>query len=511
MLADALTLWDLAVWRASKTPDLDMFLDDRTGNVTFEEFVNRCERVAAGFYQLGITADTPVTWQLPTRVDSAVVMLALARLGARQNPMIPLYREKEVRSVLRQTTPEWIVVPRVWRDFDHAAMAVRLSAEADDLEVLVVDDGLPEGDPSSLPPPAAPTDRTRYIYCTSGTTADPKCALHTDRSLLTAGRAMTTALALGPDDVGCLPVPMAHVGSFSFLVSMFEHGFPTILLDPWSVHRAVALMAQFDATVMGGSTAHFVMLLAEQRKDPSTPLLPRLRMFTGGGAPLPAEVFRQVKEELGVLPAYGYGMTECPTIAMGSPDDTDEQLANTQGRISAGLEVRVLDDDGQPLTGGEEGEVELRGAMCCTGYVDAQITASSFTADNWFHTGDRGRIRPDGHIVLTGRSKDVIIRKGENVSPLEVEAVVQLVPGVAATAVIGIPDRERGEKVCAVIELVAGATAPTLLDVRQVCEREGLMIQKIPEQLEIVDQLPRNLTMKILKHELRVRFAGSSS
>ncbi|MCU1345122.1 MAG: AMP-dependent synthetase and ligase, partial [Acidimicrobiia bacterium] len=367
----------------------------------------------------------------------------------------------------------------------------------------------PEGDPAVLPPPPAPGETVRYIYTTSGTTADPKCALHSDTSLITAGVAMNRALMLTADDSGCLPVPIAHPGGFSFLVAMFEQGFPTTFVDPWSVDRAVTVMNRYGATVMGGSTAHFIMLLAEQRKDPGRDLIPTVNMFTGGGAALPAETFRQIRDELGVRPAYGYGMTECPTIAMGSRRHNDEQLSNTAGELSAGLEVRILGANGQALPAGEEGEVELRGPMLFQGYADPRLDAEVFTADGWFHTGDRGHIRRDNHIVLTGRSKDVIIRKGENVSPMEVEAIVQLVPGVAAVAVIGLPDAERGEMVCAVIQLVEGAQAPTLHDIRQVCDREGLMIQKVPERLEIVEQFPRNATMKILKHELRAQFLAA--
>lgn len=507
MAESATTLWDLLAWRARCTPDRPMYLDDHDPTVTYGEFVERCERLAAGFHGLGISIDTHVTWQMPTRFDSFLVLMALARLGARQNPVIPLYREKEVRSVVRQTTPEWFIVPRVWRDFSHEVLANRLAGEVENLNVLVVDDGLPDGDPATLPPPPPVATTTRWIYTTSGTTADPKCVMHTDTSLLAAGRAMTTALQLGSDDVGCLPVPIAHPGGFSFLVAMFTHGFPTVLVDPWSIDRAVGLMNRFGVTVMGGSTAHFIMLLAEQRKDPSTPLIASVRMFTGGGAALPAELFRQIVDELGVRPAYGYGMTECPTIAMGSPGDTDEQLANTPGRLSTGLDVRVVDGQRQLLDVGHEGEIEIHGPMVCLGYTDPELTAAAFTDDGWMRTGDRGYIRPDHHVVLTGRTKEIIIRKGENISPAEVESVMLKVAGVAAVSVIGIPDRDRGELVCAVVELVAGAIPPTLHDVRQVCEREGLMIQKVPERLEIVDQLPRNATMKILKHELRERFA----
>ncbi|MGE0305940.1 MAG: class I adenylate-forming enzyme family protein [Acidimicrobiia bacterium] len=507
MAGSAATLWDLLAWRAQVTPERPMYLDDLDQAVTYGEFLLRCERLAAGFGRLGITLDTHVTWQMPTRFDSILVMMALARIGACQNPVIPLYREKEVRSVVAQTTPEWLIVPRRWRDFDHEGLANRLAGEVTGLSVLVVDDGLPYGDPSTLPPPPPVSTTARWIYTTSGTTAEPKCVLHTDTSLLAAGRAMTTALQLGSDDVGCLPVPIAHPGGFSYLVAMFTHGFPTVLVDPWSIDRAVGLMNRFGTTVMGGSTAHFIMLLGEQRKDPSTPLIDSVRMFTGGGAALPAELFRQIVDGLGVRPAYGYGMTECPTIAMGSPSDTDEQLANTPGRISDGLDVRVVDSQQQLLDVGLEGEIEIRGPMVCLGYTDAELTAAAFTDDGWMRTGDRGYIRPDRHVVLTGRTKEIIIRKGENISPAEIESVMLKVPGVAAVSVIGLPDRDRGEMVCAVVELVADAVPPTLIEVRRVCEHEGLMIQKVPERLEIVDHLPRSATMKVLKHELRDRFA----
>jgi acyl-CoA synthetase (AMP-forming)/AMP-acid ligase II len=484
-----------------------MYLDDHAEPVTYGAFLERSERLAAGLHGLGIAVDTHVTWQMPTRFDSILVTMALARLGARQNPVIPLYREKEVRSVVAQTTPEWLIVPRRWRDFHHEGLANRLAGEVDGLSVLVVDDGLPDGDPATLPPPPQVSATARWIYNTSGTTAEPKCVLHTDTSLLAAGQAMTTALQLGPDDVGCLPVPIAHPGGFSYLVAMFTHGFPTVLVDPWSIDRAVELMNRFGVTVMGGSTAHFIMLLAEQRKDHSTPLIESVRMFTGGGAALPAELFRQIVDELGVRPAYGYGMTECPTIAMGSPSDTDEQLANTAGRLSDGLDVRIVDSQRKLLDGGHEGEIEIHGPMVCLGYTDAELTAAAFTDDGWMRTGDRGYIRPDRHVVLTGRTKEIIIRKGENISPAEIESVILKVPGVAAVSVIGLPDRDRGEMVCAVVELVADAIPPTLTDVRRVCERDGLMIQKFPERLEIVDHLPRSATMKVLKHELRDRFA----
>jgi acyl-CoA synthetase (AMP-forming)/AMP-acid ligase II len=161
-----------------------------------------------------------------------------------------------------------------------------------------------------------------------------------------------------------------------------------------------------------------------------------------------------------------------------------------------GCEVRVVD-----------GEVQVRGPMLCRGYTDAALTAEAFDADGFFHTGDLGHVRPDGHVVLTGRKKDLIIRKGENVSPRELEDLLAAHPSVAAVAVIGLPDAARGERVCAVVELRPDAKPLALADVVAYCRQAGLMSQKIPEQLEVVDALPRNATLKILKHELRARFA----
>jgi non-ribosomal peptide synthetase component E (peptide arylation enzyme) len=194
-------------------------------------------------------------------------------------------------------------------------------------------------------------------------------------------------------------------------------------------------------------------------------------------------------------------MTECPMITQGSIDDDDEQLANTDGAPVFGCEVQVVGDDGKPVPAGVTGEVRVRGPMVAKGYTDAELSAASFGADGFFITGDRGYLRDDGHLVLTGRSKEMIIRKGENISPREIEDLLQTNPKVAAVAVIGLPDRERGERVCAVVE-TAGDTPLTFVEMQEFCRTAGLMAQKIPEQLEVVDLLPRNATFKVLKHEL---------
>jgi acyl-CoA synthetase (AMP-forming)/AMP-acid ligase II len=199
-------------------------------------------------------------------------------------------------------------------------------------------------------------------------------------------------------------------------------------------------------------------------------------------------------------------MTECPMIATGAAGDTDEQLANSEGAPVRDCEIIVVDGDEQPVPAGTDGDILVRGPMLAKGYLDPDQTAASFRPDGFFRTGDRGYLRPDGHIVLTGRTKEIIIRKGENISPREIEDVLAAHPKVAAVAVVGLPDADRGERVCAVVELVAGAEPLTFTEMTQVCRDARLMVQKYPEQLEIVDALPRNPTMKVLKRELVERF-----
>jgi acyl-CoA synthetase (AMP-forming)/AMP-acid ligase II len=194
-------------------------------------------------------------------------------------------------------------------------------------------------------------------------------------------------------------------------------------------------------------------------------------------------------------------------ITQGSPHDTDEQLANTDGRPVRGCDVKISLRDGRRAPAGVEGEVRVKGPMVFKGYTDAGLTAEAFDDDGYFMTGDLGVVRADGHLVLTGRTKDLIIRKGENVSPKEIEDLLYQHPKVAAVAVIGLADRERGERVCAVVETAEGQDPLTFAEMQQYCRDARLMAQKIPEQLEIVDTLPRNATMKVLKYQLKDRFS----
>ncbi|MEU3429618.1 class I adenylate-forming enzyme family protein [Streptomyces gardneri] len=499
-LGESRTLWELVERRAALTPDRPVLLQgDRV--LTFGGLRERAERCAAGLYGMGVRPGTVVAWQLPTRIETAVLTFALARLGAVQTPVIPFYRDKEVGFALRESRAEYFAVPGVWRGFDHTEMARRLGAhgifEAYDPE------SLPDGDPAVLPPPPSSGTDVRWIYWTSGTTSDPKGVLHTDRSLLAGGSCLAHALRLTAEDVGSMAFPYAHIAGPDYTVMLLLYGFPAVMFEQFALPEALDEYRAHGVTVAGGSTAFYAMFLAEQRARPGEPVIPTLRLLAGGGAPKPPEIYHAVRKELGCQLTHGYGMTEVPMITMGDPDDTAENLATTEGRPPAGMEIRITGD------GTGDGEVRLRGEAVCQGYLDPAQTAAAFDEDGFLITGDVGHLTPSGHLVLTGRIKDIIIRKGENISAKEIEDLLHGHPDVGDAAVIGLPDPERGERVCAVVEQPPGAAPLTLPAVTAFLREAGLSVHKLPEQLEVVAALPRNETLrKVLKYQLRERFGA---
>ncbi|MBK3579345.1 AMP-binding protein [Streptomyces sp. MBT65] len=495
-LSSSRTLWELVVRRADLTPDRPVFLqDDRA--LTFGELRDRSERVAAGLYDMGVRPGTVVAWQLPTRIETALLSFALARLGAVQTPVIPFYRDREVGFALRESKAEYFAVPGTWRGFDHMEMARRLGARG--IFEAYDDAQLPDGEPSLLPAPPADGTSVRWIYWTSGTTSDPKGVLHTDRSLIAGGSCLAHALRLTADDVGSMAFPYAHIAGPDYTVMLLLYGFPAVMFEQFALPDALEGYRKHGVTVAGGSTAFYSMFLAEQRKQPDRKVIPSLRLLAGGGAPKPPEVYHSVVREMGVQLTHGYGMTEVPMITMGDPEDTTENLATTEGRPPEGMEIRIA----------EGGEVRLRGEAVCQGYLDPAQTAEAFDADGFLRTGDLGVVTDSGHLILTGRLKDVIIRKGENISAKEIEDLLAAHPDVGDVAVVGLPDAERGERVCAVVEQPPGAGELTLAAVTDHLRAEGLSVHKLPEQLEIVDALPRNETLrKVLKYKLRERYSG---
>lgn len=515
MIEDARSLWELIERRAADTPDAALGVDEDGRTMTFGEYRAASERAAAGLQTLGIGEATPVSWQLPTWLESLVLVGALSRLGAVQNPILPIYREREVGFVTKQTGAQMLIVPSQWKGFDYEGMARAIAEGQPGLEVLVVDKELPEGDPAALPPAATPSDDpadlpVRWVFYTSGTTADPKGAKHTDRTIMASAYGMAVALDLTADDTGALAFPFTHIGGIGLLCAALMSGSRTIVVEAFDPPTTIPLLQREGVTLAGSGTPFHMAYLAAQREQPDTPLFPNVRAFPGGAAPKPPQLHYDIVSEMGgVGIVSGYGLTECPIITMGAVGDSHQHLAHTEGSATPDVEMKVVTLDGKVAGPDEEGEIRARGPQLFRGYLDSTLDADAFDEEGFFRTGDLGRLDAEGFITITGRLKDVIIRKGENISAKEVEDLLFTSPAVGDVAVIGLPDDRSGERACAIVVPADPEAPPTLKDLYDFCSDAGLMTQKIPEQLEIVDVLPRNATGKVLKHELRKQYKST--
>jgi cyclohexanecarboxylate-CoA ligase len=506
---DGTGLWELVEQRAEATPDARLLVDETGEAQTYGELRGDAERAAAGLAALGVGEGTVVSWQLPTWCSSFVLVAALARLGAVQNPILPIYRSREVGFVVRQAGTRLLVVPSAWRGFDYGAMASELAATTEGLLVLVADRVLPAGDLADLPP-APPPGGVRWLFYTSGTTADPKGARHTDATIRAAAAGMAVRLALRPEDRHGLVFPFTHIGGVTWLFASLLVGNANVITEAFDPVATPELLRREDVTLAGSGTPFHLAYLAAQRARPGERLFPSVRAFPGGGAPKPPQLHHDVKAELGgVGVVSGYGLTEAPLLTMGSVEDDDEALSVTEGCPLPGVDLRLVGLDGRVVAAGEEGEVRAKAPQLMLGYVDPALDAEAFDEDGWFRTGDLGRLVPGG-LVITGRLKDVIIRKGENISAKEVEDVLYGHAKVADVAVVGLADPVLGERCCAVVACRDAADPLRFDEMVAHLEGCGLMRQKFPEQLELVDALPRNPSGKVVKTALRERFGAEA-
>ena len=490
--------WPLVDARARLSPDALCALDERGETLTFAELRARAERVAAALAARGVGPDVRVSWQLPTWIESLVLVAALARLGAVQNPLLPIYREREIGFIVREARPRWLVVPREFRGFDHESLARRVLAEIEreggaPCSLLICDRALPEADPAALPPFAAPAgEPLRWIFYTSGTTADPKGALHSDETIAAGSRGVVLRFELGPDDRYPMVFPFTHIGGIGMLFVQLLCGAGAILIEQYDEEKTPPFLGANGVTLAAGGTPLVLRYLQYQRRHPEARVFPRLRAAMGGAAPKPPLLHGEVKAELGGAGVVSvYGLTEAPFVVLSSPRDPDHALANSEGRAAGGAELRIVD-----------GEIRVRGPQICRGYLNAALDADAFDGDGFFRTGDLGSLDSRGFLRVTGRQKEIIIRNGENISAKEIEDLLYAHPKIAEAAVIGLPDARTGERCCAVVVPASGA-ALDLAEIVRHCAAAGLARQKLPEQLELVAELPRNASGKVQKHLLQ--------
>ncbi|MCP3969724.1 MAG: AMP-binding protein [Rhodobacteraceae bacterium] len=483
-----------------------------TGSVTrlsYAELDRRVSRIAGNLIALGIRKGDVVSFQLPNWWEFIAVHLACLRTGAISNPLMPIFRARELEYMVGFAHSRVLIVPRVFRGFDHEELGAQLLRQIPTLEHVFVVGGAggnafetallcEPGVDASPASPLAPNDVVQLLY-TSGTTGQPKGVLHTSNTLLASTMQVVGHLDLGPSDVGFMPAPFAHQIGFCFgMMTPIYLGIPLVFMDLWNPAIAADLIERYRVTYTCASTP-FMVDLAEV-KGVQTLDLDSFRYFVTAGAPIMEPVVEKVTASLGVSVVPSWGMTEVAHATACTPlSSLSEPL--TDGSALPGNQVRVVDRSGHEAPRGEIGNLHCRGATLFVGYC-RKPELYGVDQDGWFDTGDLARMDAGGNIRIAGRDKDIIIRGGENVPVLEVESLICAMPGISDVALVAMPDERLGERGCAFVTLTEGASL-SFEQLASFLRSQELAVQYFPEWLEILEEMPRTPSGKIQKYQLR--------
>ena len=511
------TITDYVDEWAERTPDKLAFVDSRR-QITYAALRAEADRCALGLLELGIEPGDLVSFQLPNWIESIVLHLGLSRIGAVSNPLIPIYREREVGFMVGLSQSKLIVVPREFRGFDYVDMVERLRPDWPHLEkVLVV--GSPSApdsweqfmatpweqrrDPAQLPGLRPDPDDVTLVIFTSGTTGEPKGVMHTHNTLIGANLPLEHRMGINESTVVHMASTFAHLTGFEYGMRLpLQFGLTGVIQDVWDVQRFVELVEQHRITYTSGATPFVHDLLTHLPDDTSG--LQSLTHFCCMGAPIPRAIVREAAERLPQMSVLGgWGQTENCLITIGIPGDTPEKIWTTDGYPLPGMEVRTVDPSNVPVPAGAEGRIQVRGPFLFVGYLKRiPMTRELITPDGWFDTGDLGIIDPDGYLSISGRTKDIIVRGGENVPVAYVENILYEHPRIAAVAIVAVPHPRLQEIGGAVVQL-KDSDPFTLEDLREFLEAKRVAKPYWPEILKVVTDFPRTPSGKIQKFKIR--------
>jgi cyclohexanecarboxylate-CoA ligase len=512
------TLLDHLARVLAATPDKTAIVAPRAEQggerrLTYRELGGLADQAAAGLAERGIGRGDVVSFQLPNWWEFSVLHLACLKLGAVSNPLMIIFRERELTFMLGLAEAKVLVVPRQFRGFDYAAMAKGLREKLPALRHVFIAGGDGEDAFETLLAATAggavgapardgrlsPDDVIQLLY-TSGTTGEPKGVMHTSNTMLSNLAPFAARLRLGKDDVIHMPSPMAHQLGFMYgLVLPVMLGATAVLQDIFVAEEMRNQIAREGATFTMGATP-FLNDLSDyvERNKAATP---SLRVFVSAGAPIPRALVTKARQALGAAIVSAWGMSENGAVSTTRPDDPEEKTTMTDGLALPGMELRIVDAAARTLPPGREGQLQVRGCSNFVGYLKRPELANT-DAEGWFDTGDLARMDEDGYIRIAGRSKDIIIRGGENIPVVEVEGLLFKHPAVAAVAIVGYPDPRLGERACAFVTLREGA-ALSFEEMAAHLKAQQMAPNYVPERLEIVPDLPRTPSGKIQKFKLR--------
>jgi acyl-coenzyme A synthetase/AMP-(fatty) acid ligase len=514
--------------QAEKRPDKVAFFDSAS-SLTYAEFREQILRLAVGLKRLGVQGGERVLAQVPNITEFPVIAGAVNRIGAILVPVMPIYRAHDLEHVLQDSGASVALFAQAFGGFSYLDMFTSLQAAAPNLRQLVAlrSEGAPigdaityesllaEGDLETLEAEAGPDsspDQPFEIVYTSGTTSRPKGCFHTLNTVRSSAVQIARSLDYSADDVQFGPSPITHsTGLVTSVLIPLYLGASSHFMERWEPVDGVRRVKEHRLTAAVTATPFLQMLM--KAFDPARDDAGSLRIWVCAGAPIPGSVVEAATKmfpNCRILSLYGRSENLLTTLC--STSDGPERSTTSDGRAAEPSAVQVVGGDGLELPRGEVGDVAYRGPSHMLGYWNnREATEELFTPEGFSRSGDLGFMDEDGFVRITGRSKDIIIRGGMNISAREVEDELLQNPQIANVAVVAMPDERLGEKCCAFVVPADDGGAPDLETIVTFLRGRGIANQKLPERLEIVDELPTTATGKIQKHVLRAQIAEKVS
>lgn len=506
---------------------------DRDYRLTWSQFRRVVDDMAKGLRALGVEEGQKVAVWAPNLPYWVALQFATAKIGAILLTVNTHYQRAELEYLLQQSEAENLMVADRFRDNDFLATVYDLIPELRTQErghlhcqrfphlrrVFFLDQEKHRG-MFSMPEildisrmiddqelarieQAQDPDNVVNMQYTSGTTGFPKGVMLTHRSIGTNGFWIGRHQLLGPEDRVCLPVPLFHCfGCVLGVLAAVNHGACMVILEEFDPVQVMASVERERCTALYGVPTMFIAQLTHKLFDKFD--FSSLRTGIMAGSPCPVKTMQEVMEKMNMTQVtICYGLTEnSPVMTQTLPDDDVRRRTETVGKAMPGLEIKIVNPEtNQELPVGTIGEVCCRGYSVMKGYYNMpQATAEAIDAEGWLHSGDLGVLDEHGYLSITGRHKDMIIRGGENIYPLEIEEFVRRLPGIKDVQVVGVPSKKYGEQVGAFVQLEEG-TDLLPEDVRDLC-RGQISRYKIPKYVVIVDQYPMTASGKIQKYKL---------
>jgi acyl-CoA synthetase (AMP-forming)/AMP-acid ligase II len=497
--------------RVRETPEREAVTDGAT-RLSYRALAEGIDRIAARLRALGIGEGDVVTIQLPNWAEFPLVFFALERVGAVAVTVSVDFRSRELDYIMRFAGAKLFVTCARFRDFDHLAMAEELRAKVPTLDSIAIvrgdarpgvaslDDAVAaKGPPPSFVPVHQDADTVMRMAFTSGTTGNPKGVMHSHNTTLAAARILNGDLGLGPGDTMMTWLPCGLNWGYLTLVQAVLAGAKAVLLDRFRPSTALELIARERVTYIPTAPASLTAIL--QEPDLAKHDLSSLRIVVSGGASAPVETIRAWRRVAPGELLELLGMLETGYQTYTRPGDDAEAVAGSVGRPASHMGLRLIDADGREVPAGTEGEICSDGPSVHLGYHNnPTANADAFLPDGWFRSGDLGMIDPAGNLRIVGRLKEMINRGGKKFFPREIEEILYTHPKVLYAAIVGLPDPRLGERNC--LCLVPKPGEKPTLDELIAFLGDSVATYKLPERLELFEQLAFTPTGKIQRHAL---------